>query len=224
VHVSLVELLAKEKQILVATAKKKYLFKLQHRCEDAYALIMLIWHKAKRDDTTNAGKPTLSYSLTEEEWSSLMRGAETKTITRGEPVIREGTSCKLYRVLTGRCHVERRTADGKQVSLHGSLVAGQLFGEAALLAQPAAYSVVTNPEDGATVAELDMPYVLALLERSPLSLSVSLLCELCASHYRFLGSLQTLAPPPLLDASSVVSSWRRNQRRQSRKNLNLVKR
>ncbi len=76
-----------------------------------------------------------------------------------------------------------------------------MFGELALFGQPAPVTVVADLDGSCTVLELDLLYVLALIERSP-RLATALYYACALSLWTTLAALQTAPSPKLVDAQA----------------------
>ncbi len=104
---------AKDQQLQVANGKRKHSLKFPAAAhhEHAHSLLQLLIGDGPAPAA--GSHPLASLLPKEDEWAELTRGARKVKLSRAEVVVREGEPCTLYKIVKGKCRIEKRAPDGK---------------------------------------------------------------------------------------------------------------
>jgi hypothetical protein len=99
--------------LLVSTGKRKFQFKFPFATHES---ILAFSNLLLNDQPSVPGHPFSSFNLRDDDWADLIRGSRKVKLARSEVVVREGEPCTLYKILKGKCRVEKRTLEGKHIA------------------------------------------------------------------------------------------------------------
>jgi len=132
----------------------------------AEAFMASAGNKGRRESSTQAN--ALNLDLTEEDWSTLMRGAKQRKYKKGDYVLREGAPTQaIYQILQGSLRVELQLKDQPTAVVVGHRGPGDMFGETSLLKNSPATASIVNDSEEAVLVCIEGTYLDELFHSHP---------------------------------------------------------
>lgn len=212
-EISRVEKLEKSLVINKLNSKKsvrKFTFKSVQDLRDVYGIISSIWktqpQAVKRSSVAQLSPPgspasprvyTRSVLPTKEDWEMILKGARLHAYKKGDVIVPEASECrKIYKIYSGKCTVEKSTAEGHRREIANVLKDNDLYGEITfLLGGLTNLSLVAQSD--VEVHTLEASYIHALLNSRPV---------LAPKFYRYISHALLKRVTNFRDKASLNSS------------------